>query len=93
MPQLLKIQVNRIGDPPSPPLGVGNGTVLRGTFTDAIILECGTQEGQTTISFFLTDENGNQIFAEMTKGILDGLHAGVNGADWRFKNVPNSNLQ
>jgi hypothetical protein len=91
MASILKIAINRVGDPPTPP--EGKGKILRkAQFTDAIILEQGTVEGNTTISFFLTDEDGNQIFAEMTKAILDMLQGAVSGADWRFKNVANPNL-
>lgn len=90
--QHLSIKVNRVGDPPTPPDGTGIA-LKKATFTDAIILEAGTVEGNTTISFFLTTEDGYQIFAEMTKNILDGLHGAVTGADMRFKEVPNPNLK
>jgi hypothetical protein len=92
MASVLNVNVNRVGDPPTPPKGTGK-KLIKAEFTDAIILEAGTVEGNTTVSFFLTDEHGNQIFAEMTKNILDMLHGAVTGADWRFKNVPNDNLQ
>lgn len=84
---VLNIKTQGYNDSPArPDLAKNEAQITNLNIDDLIILQGGMKNGKTSISFFLSDAEGNVYFAETSAALFSAANSALKGAEQRFEN-------